>query len=227
MISSRVAFVWAGGAVFVSALAYCAYSYAFEWGRVMPFALSAVGVDTILFSVFALHHSVFARESLKHRIAHVIDASLLRSVYVWLASALLILTCAAWQPIGGEVYRHVGVLAVLHAVLQLAGLAFIVQSVRAIDALDLAGIREPTNVQESLQTSGPYRWVRHPVYSGWLLMTFGAAHMTGDRLFFAGIAAAYLLIAMPFEERSLLKSFGKGYAEYRRVVRYRLVPYVY
>ena len=226
MINFRVAFVWAGGALFVSALAYCAYSYGFTWGRGTPFETAAIGVDALLFSAFALHHSVFARESIKRRMAAVIDDPLLRSVYVWVASALLIVTCAAWQPIGGELYRHSGVPAVGHAALQLAGLAFIVQSVRAIDALELAGIHQPS-ISEPLQTSGPYGLVRHPIYTGWFLLTFGAAHMTGDRLFFAGIAAAYLLIAMPFEERSLLRSFGDGYAEYRRVVRYRLVPYVY
>jgi protein-S-isoprenylcysteine O-methyltransferase Ste14 len=78
-----------------------------------------------------------------------------------------------------------------------------------------------------LQIVGPYRFVRHPLYSGWLLMTFGAAHMTGDRLIFAGISALYLLIAMPLEERSLRRSFVEAYADYARMVRYRIVPYVY
>ena len=78
-----------------------------------------------------------------------------------------------------------------------------------------------------MQIVGPYRWVRHPVYSGWVLLTFGAAHMTGDRLAFAAISTFYLLIAMPFEERSLRMSFGAAYDEYRRRVRYRIAPYVY
>jgi protein-S-isoprenylcysteine O-methyltransferase Ste14 len=78
-----------------------------------------------------------------------------------------------------------------------------------------------------LQITGPYHWVRHPLYSGWLLVTFGAAHMTGDRLIFAGISTLYLLIAMPFEERSLRMSFGPAYEAYTRRVRCRLIPYVY
>ena len=53
------------------------------------------------------------------------------------------------------------------------------------------------------------------------------AHMTGDRLIFAGISTLYLLIAMPFEERSLAMSFGRAYDEYRERVRFRIVPYVY
>ena len=80
---------------------------------------------------------------------------------------------------------------------------------------------------DSLQFRGPYRWVRHPLYLGWLLATFGPAHMTGDRLVFAAISLFYLVIAVPFEERSLIDTFGEPYRRYRELVRWRIVPYVY
>ncbi|HUK37307.1 MAG TPA: isoprenylcysteine carboxylmethyltransferase family protein [Vicinamibacterales bacterium] len=229
MIKLQVPFVWLGGALFVGALAYCGYSYAFAWGRMPPFHPGALPIDAVLFTIFACHHSVFARDSVKHWLSRTVPEPLLRSVYVWTASALLIVMCAAWRPIGAELYRHTGLLAAAHAAVQIAGVAIIAQSVRAIDALELAGIHQPPPFLEasSLQTGGLYGWVRHPLYSGWLLLTFGTAHMTGDRLFFAGIAAVYLLIAMPFEERSLRTSFGESYARYQRMVCYRLVPYVY
>lgn len=219
-------FVWLGGAVFVGALAFCAYSYAFPWGRTLPFSPIPIAADAALFTAFALHHSVFARDAVKRLMARAVPDALVRSVYVWIASLLLVAVCAAWRPIGGAVYRHTGLLAVVHGVLQLAGAAVIVQTVRLIDPLELAGIRLHSST-EALQIVGPYRWVRHPIYTGWLLLTFGAAHMTGDRLSFAVISTLYLLIAMPYEERSLRKSFGQQYDEYRRLVRYRLVPYVY
>jgi protein-S-isoprenylcysteine O-methyltransferase Ste14 len=222
----RGLFLWLGGALFVSALAYCAYSYAFPWGDTSRFSPVAIAADAALFTIFALHHSLFARDAVKRQMSRLVPDALLRSVYVWLASGLLIAVCAAWQPVGGELYHHTGTLAVVHALLQLAGAAVIVQTVRLIDPLELAGIRLHPSA-ESLQIVGPYRWVRHPIYLGWLLLTFGAATMTGDRLAFAVISTVYLLIAMPFEERSLRKSFGEQYDEYRRVVRYRLVPYVY
>jgi protein-S-isoprenylcysteine O-methyltransferase Ste14 len=222
----RGLFVWIGGATFVVALAYCGYSYAFPWGRTLPFTPSALGVDAGLFTVFALHHSLFARDAVKHWVSRVVPSALVRSMYVWLASLLLIAVCAAWQPVGGDIYHHTGILAVVHGVLQLAGAAIIFQTVRLIDPLELAGIRLHPDA-ESLQIVGPFRWVRHPIYAGWLLLTFGAAHMTGSRLSFAVISTLYLLIAMPFEERSLQKSFGEKYDEYRRLVPCRLIPYVY
>jgi protein-S-isoprenylcysteine O-methyltransferase Ste14 len=220
------AFVWTGGALFVGSLAFCAYTYAITWAAVMPAHPSAVAIDAVLFSAFALHHSFFARDSVKRWLSTVVPEPMLRPVYVWLASTLLIILCAVWQPVGGEVYSHSGVLAIVHALLQLIGVLIIAQSVRMIDPLELAGIRRHPG-PAPLQIVGPFRWVRHPLYSGWVLLTFGAAHMTGDRLAFAGISTFYLLIAMPFEERSLMMSFGREYDEYRRTVRYRLIPYVY
>ena len=119
-----------------------------------------------------------------------------------------------------------GPLAWVSAVIQMVGLVFIARAVARIDALELAGIRS-ASASARLQTDGPFRVVRHPLYLGWILIVFGAAHMTGDRLAFAGISTFYLLIAMPFEERSLRMSFGDAYDDYKRRVRYRLVPYVY
>jgi protein-S-isoprenylcysteine O-methyltransferase Ste14 len=65
------------------------------------------------------------------------------------------------------------------------------------------------------------------LYLGWMLFVFGAANMTADRLAFATISSAYLVAAVPWEERSLRKSLGNAYANYARTVRWRIIPYVY
>jgi len=69
--------------------------------------------------------------------------------------------------------------------------------------------------------------VRHPLYMGWVLVVFGAAHMTGDRLIFAAISVWYLAVAVPWEERSLVRSFGDDYRRYTRQVRWRMIPFIY
>ena len=220
-------FRWGGGAVFVGALAFCAYTFVFVWSRDAGFHGGAIATDALLFTAFAIHHSVFARDSVKRGIAQIVPNRLIRSTYVWIASLLLTGVCLFWQAIGGELYDAQGWLAVLlHAGVQVAGLTLIVSAVRKIDALELAGIREHAG-DEPLQISGPYRLVRHPIYLGWLLATFGPAHMTLDRLMFAVISAVYLVVAMPIEERALLRSFGKTYARYQERVRWRVVPYIY
>jgi methanethiol S-methyltransferase len=219
-------FRWGGGAVFVGALAFCAYTFVFVWARDAGFHGAAIATDALLFTAFATHHSVFARDSVKRGIAQVVPERLIRSTYVWIASLLLTGVCGFWQTIGGQVYDAGGWLAVLHAGIQVTGLALIVSAVRKIDALELSGIREHAR-DEPLQITGPYRLVRHPIYLGWLLATFGPAHLTLDRLVFAGISAVYLVIAMPIEERALLRSFGETYARYQERVRWRVVPYIY
>jgi methanethiol S-methyltransferase len=225
-MAARV-FVWLGGALFVTSLAFCAWSYAATFGRTLPFSgWPAIAVDAVLITVFALHHSVFARETIKARMTDVVPAALLRSTYVWIASALLLLVCAMWQPIGGEVYRAQGVLVLALGAVQIAGLWLTVKGTGRLDPLELAGIHPPRD-SDGLQVTGPFGWIRHPLYLGWLLMVFGAAHMTGDRLTFAAITTLYLVIAIPFEERSLRRAFGDDYVRYTRQVRWRMLPFIY
>ena len=236
--------VWAGGVTFATSLAVCGYAYLVVWERPVAHAvppgvadtdvivggyvipLGGIVVDALLVTLFAAHHSIFARDRVKASLAEVVPAGLLRCVYVWIAGLLLIVVCLAWRPIGGDLYDTPGFGAVAHAAIQLTGVWIIARAVARIDPLELAGIRPPS-ASGGLQTSGVYRWVRHPVYLGWVLAVFGAAHMTGDRLAFAVITTAYLVVAVPWEERSLMRTFGEDYAQYVREVKWRMIPFIY
>jgi methanethiol S-methyltransferase len=228
-------FVWVGGALFVGSLALWAWWYAYRLGHSAPWSgWQAVALDTTLFTVFASHHSVFARDGVKQRMS-AIPRRLLRSVYVWIASLLLIAVCVLWQSIGGDVYRVTGAGVVALALVQIAGVWFIYGAVARLDPLELAGIRTEDDAARrrqasgpgALQITGPYRFVRHPIYLGWILIVFGVSHMTGDRLAFAVVSSLYLMVAVPWEERSLRKSFGEDYDRYTRQVRWRVLPYMY
>jgi protein-S-isoprenylcysteine O-methyltransferase Ste14 len=72
-----------------------------------------------------------------------------------------------------------------------------------------------------------YGWVRHPVYFGWVLFVFATPRMTTDRLVFATISTAYLAMAVPFEERSLVEAFGDRYRMYASRVRWKILPGIY
>ncbi|HEV8346164.1 MAG TPA: methyltransferase [Vicinamibacterales bacterium] len=221
------AFAWAGGVLFVASLGWCTWWFLFALGRRQPpSSWPPFVVDAILVTIFALHHSVFAREPVKRAMTAAIPEGLLRPVYVWIASVLLILVCVLWQPLGGELYDIVGWRALALAAVQVAGIVVIVQSVRTIDPLELAGIRPPAGA-EGLQTRGVYGLVRHPIYFGWALAVFGAAHMTRDRFFFAVLTTMYLAIAVRWEERSLVRSFGEPYRRYQQRVRWRMIPFIY
>jgi protein-S-isoprenylcysteine O-methyltransferase Ste14 len=222
-------FVWAGGALFAVSLVSVAFVYLVNWSRppVAPGDRAiAMLVDAILLAVFACHHSVFARDPVKRLVARVVPERLLRSVYVWVASLLLVGVLALWRPVAGVLYHIQGWPAAVNAGVQLSGVWLIARAVAAIDPLELAGIRR-ARANDSLQVGGPYAWVRHPLYLGWMLALFGAANMTADRFTFAALTTLYLAVAVPWEERSLRRTFGEQYARYQRAVRWRMVPFVY
>jgi protein-S-isoprenylcysteine O-methyltransferase Ste14 len=65
------------------------------------------------------------------------------------------------------------------------------------------------------RTPGLYRYVRHPLYLGFLLVFWSTPEMSAGRLLFAAGATAYVLVGARFEEKGLLRRFGKDYARYR------------
>jgi protein-S-isoprenylcysteine O-methyltransferase Ste14 len=205
-----------------------------------------VAIDTALFTLFALHHSIFARPFVKRWLfgagaragsdpgqTGVRPGSdpLERPTYVWVASVLFIAVCAAWRPVPGELYRVTGVLALAAYAVHVAGIVLTARGSARLDVFDLSGVRavcpprSPAHVP--LQTRGVYGFVRHPVYFAWVLMVIGTPHMTMTRLTFAVLSTTYLAIAIPFEERGLLEVFGPEYREYQKRVRWRMIPGVY
>jgi len=216
-----------GLVVFMASLALLAWWWTFVAGPgEVAGGFSAAVVDTCLFSAFALHHSLLARPCARQWVQRVLPNDLVRTSYVWIASLLLIAMCLCWQRVGGVLYRANGLPAVLFRAMQVLGIVVGALAVRRISVRELAGLAPPGSVDE-LEYGGPYRLVRHPLYLGWVLFFFAASPMTGDRLLFAVVSTVYLLIAMPLEEAGLQRQFGERYLEYRKTVRWRLIPYIH
>ena len=224
---------------FVEALLYFAYRYMAVFGRELtgPINARAIVADVALFTVFALHHSLFARDTMRKQITRTVGA-LERSTYVWIASALFIAVCAWWQPIAGAVWRidEPAVVWLVRAA-QLVGVWLTLRSALMIDFLELAGFRQVADDggrrlsdpadPTPFKTSGPYGWVRHPIYTGWFLLVFAVPAMTMTRFVFAVTSSLYLLIAIPFEERSLRSASAGAYEHYMKQVRWKLLPHVF
>lgn len=222
---------WLGGVAFTGSLAACGWWYfVYLDGVTVGSGVPALARDGALLAMFAAHHSVFAREGIKRRLPWI-PRRLVRTSYVWVSSALLVAVIGAWEPIGGELYEAPNLIKPLLWFFQLSGAALIWRAVAGLNPLELSGIREAAGLapgrRESLRVDGPYRWVRHPVYLGWVLLFFAVPHMTGDRLAFAALTSLYLVVAIPLEERSLVQNFGDEYVRYRTRVRWRVVPFVY
>jgi protein-S-isoprenylcysteine O-methyltransferase Ste14 len=229
---ARLAYVWLGAAVFVGSLLYFLWFYLVQLDRVAGGGgVVALTIDVSLFSLFAVHHSVMARSGAKRWISRLLPAELERSTYSWISSLLFLLVCAGWQPIGGTLYDAGGWLTVPLRLVQVTAIVLVAKATAALDALDLAGVRQLERLAPDtpayLNTSGVYGLVRHPIYLGWVMFVFGAPRMTTDRAVFAIISTLYLALAVPLEERSLVQTFGEAYSRYSDRVRWRIVPGVY
>jgi protein-S-isoprenylcysteine O-methyltransferase Ste14 len=231
-LGARV-FAFAGGALFVASLIYGVFSYAFAFDvpGAGTSAVTAGLIDVALFTVFAAHHSVFARSGVMARVQAMVPPRLERSVYVWLASALFIVVCAGWRPVSGEFWTVAAPFSLVMVAVQLTGLVMTLAASRRLDVLSLAGIRQVfggnTTTPVGLLDTGLYGVVRHPIYFGWVLMVWPTPHMNGTRLIFAAISTVYLAAAIPFEERSLRRDLGSEYDRYITRVKWKMVPFVY
>ncbi len=219
-------FRWAGAILFFTSLAYFVVTYLTTFGGVAAGHawLPAVAWNVALFTIFALHHSIFARTGIRAWVSRTCP-DLERSIYVWVASILFLLVCALWRPVPGVLWTVTGAAAWGLWALQAAGAWLSLHSVGALDARELAGLRPVTPAE--FRTTGPYGWVRHPIYTGWFLMVLPAPAMTMTRLAFAVVSCAYLLAAIPLEERTMRESSDGGYGRYMKKVRWRLVPGLY
>lgn len=229
------AIAWSGAGLFFISLGYFLFSYATTFGAPATGgdAARAITWNVAAFSLFALHHSLFARERVRGWVARTLPAGLERSFYVWIASLLFIAVCAWWQPVPGVAWRAEGIWLWGLRAIQVAGVWLTLRSAAVLDIWDLSGIRQAGGAGKAggagemeFKTSGPYGWVRHPIYTGWFLMVFAASPMTMTRLVFAVVSGVYLLLAIPFEERSM-KASGDTYARYEAKVPWKLVPRIY
>lgn len=229
----RQAFAWTGAALFVLSLLSFVVAYLWRFGFAISGGWDATAWrdaldNLILFTIFALHHSVMARTGAKAWITKVVPAELERSVYVWIASLLFLAVCWLWQPLPGVAWSVPSPLSYVFSAIQLIGVFLTLQSARIVGIWDLAGVKPPYPLGDvEFKTIGPYGIVRHPIYLGWVLIVFAAPVMTTSRLLFATVSTFYLVVAIPLEEGSLVAAFGEKYRSYQQRMRWRLLPYIW
>lgn len=186
----------------------------------------ALLVNTLLLVLFAVQHSLMARPAFKRMWTKIVPEPAERSTYVLFSSLALILMFWQWRPMGGVVW-DVDNPAGRALLLSLFAFGFLLVLVATllINHFDLFGLRQVTLYLQGreytrlrFKTPGLYRIVRHPLYVGWLLAFWATPTMTAAHLLFAIATTTYILMAIRWEERDLLKEHGAAYANYRSSV---------
>jgi protein-S-isoprenylcysteine O-methyltransferase Ste14 len=192
-----------------------------------------LAIDTGLLALFAVQHSVMARKWFKDLWTRIVPKPVERSTYVLFSSLALLFLFWQWQPLGGVIWSVENPILVYSLRGLFAfGWALVLISTFLINHFDLFGLRQVWlyllgRQDTGLKFSTPalYRVVRHPLYVGWLFVFWMTPVMTLAHLLFSVATTAYILLAIQFEERDLIREHGETYREYRETVP-MLVPFI-
>lgn len=184
--------------------------------------LVAAAIDLMLILIFAVQHSSMARPWFKRWWTRLVPAPAERSAYVLAASLALILLFVGWHPIPGIVWTTGGVVAGFLWTLFAAGWMLVLVSTFLISHFELFGLKQAwthwcarLEASPAFHTPWLYRLVRHPLYLGFFLAFWAIPTMTLGHLLLASGMSAFMLVAIRFEERDLIASFGEAYVRYR------------
>ena len=183
-------------------------------------------IDLLLMSLFAVQHSIMARQPFKRWWTQFVPHVVERSTYVLLASLVLILLYWQWRPIPTIVWEITNpqiAMAVLG--LSLAGWLLVLVSTFVINHFELFGLQQvviclsgKSATEPRFKTPSLYKVVRHPIYLGFIIAFWAAPVMTVGHLLFAAVTTAYIFVGIFLEERDLVVLFGDDYRRYRERV---------
>jgi methanethiol S-methyltransferase len=183
-------------------------------------------IDAGLLLLFAVQHSVMARPGFKRRWTRIVPSDLERSTFVLFASLVLALLCWQWRPLPQSVWSiedPIGARALL--LVSWSGWGLVLLSTFLISHFHLFGVSQGFArllgrklPEAQFVTPFLYRWLRHPIYAGFIIAFWAAAHMSLGHLLFAVATTGYIFVGIWLEERDLIAYFGDCYRQYRATV---------
>lgn len=186
----------------------------------------AVMINVVLLGIFAVQHSVMARPAFKKVWTKFVSPVIERSVYVLFSSLALKLMFYMWAPMPETVWNLNGTIwGSILCGLFFAGWITVLISTFLINHFHLFGLQQ---VWDNMKGTEPqqhkfkspflYKWVRHPIYFGFLVGFWATPEMSQGHLLFAIATTGYIIIGASLEERDLITYFGDQYREYKRKV---------
>lgn len=217
------------------------YAIGFVMGLVVPKTIDtgpdtptaeAVIINLLLMTLFAVQHSVMARQRFKAWWTQFVPKPVERSTYVLFASLSLLLLFWQWRPLPSVIWDVANPdLAVTLVTLSLVGWVLVFTSTFIINHFELFGLHQVTNHLVGKEAAPPrfktpllYKFVRHPIYLGFIIAFWAAPTMTAGHLLFAAVTTAYIFVGIALEEHDLVHLFGDEYRQYKQRVS-MLIPW--
>lgn len=187
----------------------------------------AILIDVFLLSLFAIQHTIMARDSFKEKFNKIFPEGAERPTFVLLSTIILAVIMWQWRPIPAAWYEPLwniegGAGHVLTAI-SFLGFGIVLASSFMINHFHLFGLMQGyyyyKNEPVPDMTFGTpmfYRYVRHPLMFGLILAFWSTPLMTLGHLVFATTFTAYIFFGLRFEERTLVKHLGEEYREYQK-----------
>src|SRR3954469_13125312 len=234
-LATRLLTLCYGGLAYLIFFGTFLYAVGFVSGYVVPKTVdtgstsslqTALLVNLVLMSIFAVQHSGMARQGFKKLFARFASPAIERSTYVLLASLTLILLFWQWQAMPTVIWNVenpflAGVVMACGAL----GWLIALYSTFLISHFELFGLTQVVahfagRMAEPVKfkTPGLYRLIRHPIYLGFIIAFWSAPTMTLGHLLFAAVTTAYIFVGIYLEERDLVSLFGDQYRHYRQMV---------
>ncbi len=188
--------------------------------------LTSLVIDTSLLGVFAIQHSGMARQGFKKVWTTIIPEAIERSTYTLFSSLALALLFWQWQPLGFQLWNFSGTSMEL-ILWCLSGLGWltVLLSTFMINHFELFGLQQvysnligKKNQKQNFKMVGLYKYIRHPIYLGFIIAFWATPVMTVTHLFFACGILGYILFGIVLEEKDLIAHYGHQYLEYKQQV---------
>lgn len=207
----------------------------FETVDLRLFFTKSLIFDGLLCMLFFIQHSVMVRPFFRTFLVKKLNPLYYGGVYAALSGVVLLALVLLWQKTDTVIYSLTSIPRIaVHGIFFLTALPCYL-CFKALDSFDALGLnpvlksmgRRANSIEkQDFVVKGPYKWVRHPIYTSCIIAIWACPVLSFDRLLFDILWTVWIIMGSHFEESDLLARFGEPYRLYQLRVP-MLIPRVF